>query len=103
MRVLVVEDFQPLRESLVQGLREAGYAVDEAGDGKIALQHARDSAHDVIILDIMLPKIDGISVLRELRKNNCPSMILFLTAKDAPQDRVTGLEEGADDYLVKPF
>ena len=103
MRVLVVEDFQPLRESLVQGLREAGYAVDEAGDGKIALQHARDGAHDVIILDIMLPKIDGISVLRELRKNNCPSMILFLTAKDAPQDRVTGLEEGADDYLVKPF
>lgn len=103
MRLLVVEDFRPLRESLVDGLREAGYAVDEAGDGQTALWHAGEGAHDVIILDIMLPKIDGLSVLRELRQNNCPSMVLFLTAKDAPEDRVAGLELGADDYLVKPF
>jgi two-component system copper resistance phosphate regulon response regulator CusR len=103
MRLLVVEDFQPLRESLVQGLRENGFAVDEAGDGQTALWHAGGGAHDVIILDIMLPKIDGLSVLRELREKKCPSMVLFLTAKDTPQDRITGLELGADDYLIKPF
>ncbi|MGA2440896.1 MAG: response regulator transcription factor [Tepidisphaeraceae bacterium] len=103
MRLLVVEDFQPLRESLVQGLREAGFAVDEATDGQTALWHARNGEHDVIILDIMLPKVDGLSVLRQLRERKCPSMVLFLTAKDTPQDRIDGLELGADDYLVKPF
>jgi len=103
MRLLVVEDFQPLRESIVQGLREAGFAVDEAGDGQTALWHASGGAHDVIVLDIMLPKIDGLSVLRELREKHCPSMVLFLTAKDTTDDRIRGLELGADDYLVKPF
>jgi DNA-binding response OmpR family regulator len=103
MRLLVVEDFQPLRESLVQGLREAGFAVDEAADGQTALWHARDGEHDVIVLDIMLPKIDGLSVLRQLREQRSRSMVLFLTAKDTPQDRISGLELGADDYLVKPF
>lgn len=103
MRLLVVEDFQPLRESLVQGLREAGFAVDEAADGQTALWHANTGEHDVIILDIMLPKMDGREVLRQLRERKSPSMVLFLTAKDTPQDRVDGLELGADDYLVKPF
>ena len=103
MRLLVVEDFQPLRESLVQGLREAGFAVDEAADGQTALWHARTGEHDVIILDIMLPKLDGRAVLQQLREQRSPSMVLFLTARDTAQDRVDGLELGADDYLVKPF
>jgi DNA-binding response OmpR family regulator len=103
MRLLVVEDFQPLRESLSQGFREAGYAVDEASDGQTALWHARAGEHDVIILDIMLPKIDGLTVLRQLREQSSPSQVLLLTAKDTAEDKINGLELGADDYLVKPF
>jgi DNA-binding response OmpR family regulator len=103
MRILVVEDFAPLRESLVQGLRENGYAVDEAGDGESGLWHAKSGEHDVIVLDIMLPKLDGLSVLKQLRQQRSPSMILLLTAKDTSEDKVRGLEGGADDYLVKPF
>ena len=103
MRVLVVEDFPPLRKSLVQGLREAGYAVDEAADGELALWHARSDEHDVIILDLMLPKVGGLAVLEELRRRSCPAHVLILTAKDTTEDKVNGLELGADDYLVKPF
>ncbi len=103
MRILVVEDFEPLRESLVQGLREAGYAVDEASNGHDALWHAKSGEHDVIILDLMLPGLDGLSVLRKLREEKCPSHVLVLTARDTAEDRVRGLDEGADDYLVKPF
>jgi DNA-binding response OmpR family regulator len=103
MRLLVVEDFQPLRESLTQGFREAGYAVDEASDGQTALWHARAGEHDVIILDIMLPKIDGLTVLRQLRQQSSPSQVLLLTARDTAEDKINGLELGADDYLVKPF
>src|SRR5262249_40185828 len=103
MRILVVEDFPPIRKAVVQGLREAGYAVDEAADGEVALWHARSGEHDVIILDLMLPKVDGLTVLKTLRKNRSSSHILALTAKDTPEDKVQGLELGADDYLVKPF
>jgi DNA-binding response OmpR family regulator len=103
MRVLVVEDFQPLRESLVQGLREAGYAVDEAADGQSGLWHARSGGPDVIILDLMLPKMDGITVLKTLRKEQHPAHVLVLTAKDTTDDKIRGLDLGADDYLVKPF
>jgi DNA-binding response OmpR family regulator len=103
MRVLVVEDFPPLRNSVVQGLREAGFAVDEASDGEQALYHARTDEYDVIVLDLMLPKVDGLRVLKTLRDRRSPSHVLILTAKDTNQDKVRGLQLGADDYLVKPF
>jgi DNA-binding response OmpR family regulator len=103
MRILVVEDYQPLREAVVQGLREAGYAVDEASNGQDGLRQARSNEHDVIILDLMLPGLDGLSVLKTLRQQSCPACILVLTAKDTSEDKVKGLELGADDYLVKPF
>jgi DNA-binding response OmpR family regulator len=103
MRVLVVEDFQLLRESVSQGLREAGFAVDAAGDGEEGLWLARSNQYDVIILDLMLPKLDGLTLLRRLRKEGRDTHVLILTARDTPADRVEGLNEGADDYLVKPF
>ena len=103
MRVLVVEDFELLRDSLSQGLREAGYAVDTAADGEEALWFARSGEFDCIILDLMLPKLNGLKVLRRLREKDSVTPVLILTARDAPGDRVDGLDAGADDYLVKPF
>ncbi len=103
MRVLVVEDFAPLRDAVVQGLEESGYAVDSTGNGEDALRLARATEYDVIILDLMLPRIDGLTILKTLRAAQSPSHILVLTARDTPQDRVKGLDLGADDYLVKPF
>ncbi len=103
MRILVIEDFEPIRAAVVQGLREAGHAVDEAADGESGLWHAQSGEHDVIILDLMLPKVSGLEVLRTLRRRKSPSYILILTARDTPEDRVRGLDLGADDYLVKPF
>jgi DNA-binding response OmpR family regulator len=98
-----VEDYELLRESLTQGLREAAFAVDAASDGEEALWYARSNNYDVIILDLMLPKLDGLTVLRRLREKNLQTCVLILTAKDSPEDRVRGLDLGADDYLVKPF
>ncbi|MGN6370669.1 MAG: response regulator transcription factor [Phycisphaerae bacterium] len=103
MRVLVVEDFTPLREAVVQGLEESGYAVDSTGNGEDALRFARTTQYDVIILDLMLPKVDGLTILKTLRAAHSPSHVLVLTARDTPQDRVRGLDLGADDYLIKPF
>jgi DNA-binding response OmpR family regulator len=103
MRILVVEDALSIRRSVVQGLREAGYAVDEAADGETALWHSKTNEHDVVVLDLMLPKVDGLTVLQTLRRNNNPAFVLLLTAKDTAEDKVAGLELGADDYLVKPF
>lgn len=103
MRVLVVEDFAQLRRSLVRGLRQAGYAVDEAKDGNEGLCLARTNEYDALVLDLMLPGKDGMEVLRTLRSEgrHCPTLIL--TAKDELHDKVKGLDAGADDYLVKPF
>ena len=103
MRVLVVEDFEPLATSLAQGLREQGYAVDVSGDGEEGLWHAESGAFDLIVLDLMLPKLDGRELLRRLRAAGDTTPVLILTAKDAVADRVAGLDLGADDYLVKPF
>jgi two-component system, OmpR family, response regulator len=103
VRVLLVEDSVSLQRSVAQGLREAGWAVDVVGDGQQALIHARTTEYDVIVLDLMLPQIDGLTVLRRLRDKGVRSGVLILTARDTVDDRVLGLRSGADDYLVKPF
>ena len=103
MRLLLVEDSRRLRESLIAGLRRLGFALDTAADGEEGLHLARMHDYDVIILDLMLPKMDGLTILRTLREEGNHSPILILTAKDAVPDRVTGLDAGADDYLPKPF
>ncbi|HET6347813.1 MAG TPA: response regulator, partial [Candidatus Krumholzibacteria bacterium] len=88
MRVLVVDDYEPLRRSLVRGLRENGYAVDEAGDGEQGLALAESSVYDVIVLDLMLPGRDGFAVLRELRNQGVTTRVLVLTARETVGDRV---------------
>lgn len=103
MRVLVVEDYAPLRESVAQALVEAGYAVDVSADGEEGLWFAQSSSYDVIVLDVMLPKINGLSVLRRLRRREQRTPVLLLTARDSVDDRVAGLDAGADDYVIKPF
>jgi DNA-binding response OmpR family regulator len=103
MRLLVVEDSEKIRRAVVLGLRDAGYAVDEVADGQRGLIHLRTTEYDVAILDIMLPGLDGLSVLREARAKGVTTAVLMLTAKDGVDDRVRGLRTGADDYLVKPF
>ena len=103
MKVLVVEDEGKARLYLRKGLTEAGFVVDVAGTGEEGLRLAAGGAYDLVILDIMLPERDGWSVLSELRRTGRQTPVLCLTARDAVQDRVRGLELGADDYLVKPF
>jgi DNA-binding response OmpR family regulator len=103
MRVLLVEDSERLQRSLGTGLRRAGYAVDVSATGTDGLWRATTVDYDVIVLDIMLPGMDGLSVLRKLREAGRQTHVLLLTAKDTVDDRVTGLRAGADDYLVKPF
>ena len=103
MKLLVVEDYEPLRRSLVRGLSEAGFAVDAAKDGEEGLWLAKGEDYDAVVLDIMLPKLDGLAVLARLREAGRPTHVLLLTARDAVADRVAGLNAGADDYLVKPF
>jgi DNA-binding response OmpR family regulator len=103
MRVLLVEDSQRLQKSIGKALRKSGYAVDASGDGEGGLWLAESNDYDAIILDIMLPKLDGLALLRRLRRKGQRTPILLLTAKDTVEDRVEGLQMGADDYLVKPF
>lgn len=102
MRLLVVEDERDLLEALAQSLREAGYAVDEASDGRTGLYKASGTEYDAIVLDLMIPGINGWELLRELRKSR-KTPVLILTARDTLPDRVKGLDAGADDYLAKPF
>jgi len=106
MRVLVVEDEPDLADAVARGLRREGYAVDVAYDGDEALDKASVNAYDVICLDLNLPGVDGIEVVRRIRadqERQPPPRVLMLTARDGTADRVVGLDEGADDYLVKPF
>ena len=103
MRVLVVEDYTPLREAVAQSLEEAGLAVDASADGEEGLWHAQTGDYDAVVLDIVLPKRDGLSILAQLRRAGCRTPVLLLTARDTVADRVAGLDLGADDYLVKPF
>jgi DNA-binding response OmpR family regulator len=103
MRVLVIEDYGPLLRSICQGFREEDYAVDSAADGVEGLSLAQTTPYDAIVLDLMLPGLDGFEVLSRLRRQRNPAAVLILTARDAVGDRVRGLDLGADDYLVKPF
>ena len=103
MRVLIVEDSEALRDSLRAGLAREGFAVDVAGDGLSGLGLARNNPYDVLVLDLMLPELDGMSVLAGLREKEDRPHVLVLTARDRIEDRVQGLNAGADDYLVKPF
>lgn len=103
MRILIAEDHPSLARSLADGLREEGYAVDLTHDGDEALHLAQVNSYDGILLDIMLPGKDGFTILKILRKQGINAPVLCLTARDAVNDRVTGLDLGADDYLVKPF
>ena len=103
MRVLVVEDERKISSYLKRGLEEQGYAVDTAFTGLEALDYADAAPYDVIILDILLPEMDGLTACREIRKRGNRTSILMLTARDSVDDRVNGLDAGADDYLVKPF
>jgi len=102
MRVLVIEDQADLRRALERGLRESGYAVDVAADGEDGLFKATSWNYDAIVLDLMLPKLDGWELLKRLRREK-KTPVLILTARDTLDDRVRGLDSGGDDYLVKPF
>ncbi|WP_425058938.1 Response regulator MprA [Sporomusa carbonis] len=103
MKLLLVEDERKLTEALSHLLKKSGYAVDTAMDGETGLEMAVTGVHDIIILDRMLPRRDGIACLKELRSLGFDTPVLLLTARDAPKERVEGLDAGADDYLVKPF
>jgi CheY-like chemotaxis protein len=103
VKLLLVEDNRRLQHTLRRSLVEAGYAVDVADDAEDGQALAEVTAYDVVVLDVMLPRGDGLQVCRELRRQGVPTPILMLTARDAVEDRVRGLDCGADDYLVKPF
>lgn len=103
MKLLIVEDSHRLRFSLTQGLSRLGYAVDAVADGREAVKYIMGGEYDVVVLDILLPGLDGLSVLKQIRSRNNKTHVLVLSAKDQVRDRITGLALGADDYLIKPF
>lgn len=103
MRILVVEDEKDLREILVKRLRAENYSVDSCADGEEGQYYIESTEYDLVLLDIMLPKINGITLLREMRNKKDKTPVLLLTARDSIEDRVKGLDVGADDYLIKPF
>ncbi|PSF32932.1 DNA-binding response regulator [Aphanothece hegewaldii CCALA 016] len=103
MKILIIEDDLRIAKPLAEDLKHQNHAVDLAVDGFEGLNYAQSSQYDLILLDLMLPKLDGISLCKKLRSENCQSFILMLTAKDTTTDKVIGLDAGADDYLIKPF
>ena len=103
MRILVVEDDEKIASFVVRGLKQSGYAVDHRADGEQAFALAQSVAYDAAVVDIMLPKLDGLSLIRQLRSNRVQVPVLILSAKASVDDRVGGLQAGADDYLTKPF
>ncbi len=103
MKILLVEDSERLQRSLLTGLHKSGFAVDQAFDGKQALAFVASNQYEVIILDLMLPEINGLTVLAKIRKDGNDTHVLILSANDQTEDRINGLDLGADDYLVKPF
>jgi two-component system OmpR family response regulator len=103
MKVLLVEDSERLRRSLTHGLQRSGFAVDAVADGEAGLDHARLGTYDAVVLDLMLPRMDGLTVLRRMRAAGSTVHVLILSARDRVEERVEGLRCGADDYLTKPF
>jgi DNA-binding response OmpR family regulator len=103
MRVLLIEDTKALQKNLKLGLEDEGFAVDVASDGEEGDYKARSAEYDVIILDLMLPRVDGLTLLQRWRKSGLTTHVLILTARDSTDDKVLGLDQGADDYLTKPF
>jgi two-component system OmpR family response regulator len=103
MRILVVEDDEKIASFVVKGLKQSGFAVDHAGDGDTALTFARTTSFDAAVVDIMLPKLDGLSLVQRLRAENSRLPVLFLSARAGVEDRVKGLQAGGDDYVTKPF
>jgi heavy metal response regulator len=101
--ILIIEDEQKIRQFLKRGLEEEGYTVDTAADGEAGLELASGDAYDLVVLDLLLPRRDGLAVCRELRRQGATVPVLMLTARGAVSDRVAGLDVGADDYLAKPF
>ena len=103
MKALLVEDDVRIAEFILRGLKEAGFNADHAADGEAGLRLATSTHYDVAIVDLMLPELDGLSLIQEMRRRHIPTPVLILSAKHTVDDRVTGLEAGGDDYLVKPF
>jgi heavy metal response regulator len=103
MRILVIEDEKKVADFIKRGLKEEGYVVDVTSDGEDGYFQATEIPYDLIVLDLMLPKLDGLSLCRKLRQNDIQTPLIMLTAKDSVKDKVIGLDSGADDYLTKPF